>query len=71
ANALGALVNHSGLTWLPPGSSEQLPLQLRVMGNLGTVAATTLGLVVIATASAWWPAWRAANLKVVEALRHA
>ncbi|GCL64424.1 ABC transporter permease [Pseudaquabacterium pictum] len=68
---LGEIVNRSGLTWLPPGSSERLPLQLRVLGDVGTVAGTALGLVAIATASAWWPAWRAAQLKIVEALRHA
>lgn len=71
AIVLGALVNRSGLTWLPPGSSERLPLQLRVLGDWTTVFGTTIGLILIATASAWWPAWRAANLKVVEALRHA
>lgn len=68
---LGEIINRSGLTWLPPGSSERLPLQLRVLGDVGTVATTALGLVAIATASAWWPAWRAAQLKIVEALRHA
>lgn len=68
---IGELVNRSGMTWLPPGSSERLPLQLRVLGNLPTVLGTTFGLVLIAAASAWWPSWRAANLKVVEALRHA
>ena len=71
AVALGEWVNHSGLTWLPPGSSERLPLQLRVLGNWGTVIGTSIGLVLVATLSAWWPAWRAANLKIVEALRHA
>ena len=63
-------VNYSGLTWLPPGSSERLPLQLRILGENATILATALGLVAIATASAWWPAWRAARLNVVEALRH-
>ena len=67
---LGEVVNRSGLTWLPPGSSEHLPLQLRVLGDGHIVAGTTLGLIAIATASAWWPAWRAAQLKIVEALRH-
>jgi putative ABC transport system permease protein len=67
---LGALVNLSGLTWLPPGSSERLPLQLRVLGDLPVVTGTALGLVAIATFSAWWPAWRAAQMKIVEALRH-
>ena len=32
---------------------------------------TSIGLILIATASAWWPAWRAAKLNVVDALRHA
>ena len=68
---LGWVVNLSGLTWLPPGSSERLPLQLRVLGEPSTVAFAALALLSIATASAWLPAWRAANLKVVEALRHA
>jgi putative ABC transport system permease protein len=68
---LGEAVNLSGMTWLPPGSSERLPLQLRVLGDAGIVTGTALGLVAIATASAWWPAWRAAQLKIVEALRHA
>jgi putative ABC transport system permease protein len=71
AIALGALINHSGLTWLPPSSSERLPLQLRVLGDAHVVVATTIGLILIAAASAWWPAWRAANLNVVDALRHA
>jgi putative ABC transport system permease protein len=71
ALGLGVLVNHSGLTWLPPGSSERLPLQLRVLGEWGNVIITTVCLIAIATVSAWWPAWRAARLNVVEALRHA
>jgi putative ABC transport system permease protein len=68
---LGALVNQAGLTWLPPGSSERLPLQLRVFGDLPTIIGSAIGLAAIATLSAWWPARRAANLNVVEALRHA
>ncbi len=71
ALVLGALVNHSGLTWLPPASSGRLPLQLRVLGDLPTLVGTSIGLIVLATASAWWPARRAARLNVVEALRHA
>ncbi|MDE2367636.1 MAG: ABC transporter permease [Burkholderiales bacterium] len=71
AIAIGALVNRSGLTWLPPSSSERLPLQLRVLAEVWNVSMTAIGLVVIATLSAWWPAWRASNLNVVEALRHA
>jgi putative ABC transport system permease protein len=68
---IGELVNRSGLTWLPPGSSEPLPLQVRVLADGITLAGASLGLVFVATLSAWWPAWRAASLSVVEALRHA
>ena len=70
AIALALVVNQLGLTWLPPGSSEPLPLLLRVWGENQMIASTTLGLVVIAVASAWWPAYRAARLNVVDALRH-
>jgi len=68
---VAAAVNRWGLTWTPPGSSESLPLRLHVLGEPGLVAAVTIGLVGIATLSAWWPAWRAARLNIVEALRHA
>ncbi|HZF80545.1 MAG TPA: FtsX-like permease family protein [Rubrivivax sp.] len=68
---LAWITNHSGLTWLPPGSSERLPLQLRVAGEYTSLVVTSAGLVVIGTLSAWLPAWRAARLNVVEALRHA
>jgi putative ABC transport system permease protein len=68
---LAALINASGLTWLPPASSDRLPLHLRIFAETATVTAVTIGLVVIATLSAWWPAGRAAHLNVVEALRHA
>jgi putative ABC transport system permease protein len=34
------------------------------------IAGTTFGLICIAVLSAWWPAYRAARLDVVDALRH-
>lgn len=71
ALTLAAAVNASGLTWLPPGSAETLPLILRVWGESTMIAGTTIGLIAIAAVSAWWPAYRAANLNVVDALRHA
>ena len=67
---LSALVNAMGLTWQPPGGSELLPLTLRVWGESTMMLGTTVGLLLIAVLSAWWPAWRAAGLKIVEALRH-
>lgn len=65
------VVNHLNLTWLPPGSSTPLPLTIRVVGEYGMIVGTTVGLIVIATVSAWFPAWRAARLSIVDALRHA
>ena len=63
-------VNHMGLTWLPPGSGDRLPLQMLVLGETATIAATTLALILIAALSAWWPARRASRLVIVDALRH-
>ena len=68
---IAALVNVLGLEWMPPGSAEPLPLVLRVWGETATILGVTVGLVAVATASAWWPAYRAARLNVVDALRHA
>ena len=68
---LGVLINMLNLTWLPPGTSTPLPLTVRVSGEYGMIAGAGAGLVVIATLSAWLPAWRAARLSIVDALRHA
>ena len=70
ALALAAAVNHGGLTWTPPGRVNPVPLQIRVWGETSLIAGTAVGLLLVALASAWWPARRAARLNVVEALRH-
>ncbi|MDP2370753.1 ABC transporter permease [Rhodoferax sp.] len=70
ALVLSAVCNQMGLTWSAPGSVEPLPLTLRVWGETGMILGTTLGLICIAILSAWWPAYRAAQLNVVDALRH-
>lgn len=67
---LSAIVNQMGLTWSPPGTVEPLPLTLRVWGETGMIFGTTFGLICVAVLSAWWPAYRAARLDVVDALRH-
>ena len=67
---IAAVVNSLGLTWLPPGSSEPLPLILRVWGEWPMCVGTTLGLIAIAVVSAWFPAYRAAQMNIVESLRH-
>jgi putative ABC transport system permease protein len=70
AAALAGVINHSGLTWTPPGRSP-VPLIIRVWGESWLIAATTLGLVLVAVVSAWLPARRASHMNVVDALRHA
>ena len=71
ALTVSLLINRLGLTWLPPGGAEPLPLILRVWGEMWLIVGTTTGLICIAVLSAWWPAYRAAKLNVVDALRHA
>lgn len=71
ALALSGTANRLGLEWLPPGSSTTLPLTIRVWGETAMIVGSTLGLVAVAALSAWLPAWRAARLNIVDALRHA
>jgi len=65
-----ALINHSGLTWTPPGRVNPIGLHVRVWGEPQLLVGTAIGLTLVAVLSAWWPARRAAQLEVVEALRH-
>ncbi len=67
---LSAAINMLDLQWLPPGSAEPLPLQFRVWGETASIIGVSLGLMAVVTASAWWPAWRAAKTGIVDALRH-
>jgi putative ABC transport system permease protein len=67
---VAASANRMGLTWTPPGSVEAFPLALTVWGETRMIAGTSVGLMLIALLSAWWPAYRAAKLNVVDALRH-
>ena len=67
---LSAIINQIGMPWLPPGNVELVPFTLNVWGETRMILGTTFGLISIAILSAWWPAYRAAQLNVVEALRH-
>jgi putative ABC transport system permease protein len=67
---LSMIVNQVGMPWLPPGNVELVPFTLNVWGETRMILSTTVGLICIAVLSAWWPAYRAAQLDVVEALRH-
>jgi putative ABC transport system permease protein len=70
ALAVAAFVNHAGLTWIPPGNAEAVPLRLDVAGRPLLIVGAWLGLAIVTTLAALLPANRAARLPVVDALRH-
>jgi putative ABC transport system permease protein len=70
AYAIAALVNHAGLTWIPPGNATAVPLRLDVAGSPLLVIGAWIGLAIVTTLAALLPASRAARLTVVDALRH-
>ncbi len=67
---LANLINHSGLTWTPPGYVYAYPLRVRIWGDWGLLVESAAGLIAVAVVSAWWPANRASKLTIVDALRH-
>jgi len=70
ALAIAALINHAGLSWIPPGNATAVPLRLDFAGRAALVGGAWLGLAVVTTLAALLPANRAARLPVVDALRH-
>ena len=70
AIVIALAVNHAGLTWVPPGNANPVPLRVDVLGQPGLITGAWLGLVLVATLAALLPANRAARLSVVDALRH-
>jgi len=70
AFAVAALVNHSHLTWVPPGNAHPVPLQVAVTSSVSLVIGAWIGLVLVATIAALVPASSAARLSIVDALRH-
>ncbi len=70
AAIVATAVNHAGLTWIPPGNASPVPFRLYLFTDRGLILGTWLGLVLVATVAALIPANRAANMQVVDALRH-
>jgi len=64
------VINQLGLTWIPPGRVEHVPLAVRVAGEHSMMLASAIGLVVVAALSALLPAARASRMNIVDALRH-
>jgi putative ABC transport system permease protein len=63
-------VNHSLLSWTPPGRVAPVPLILYMTGAYTLIALTWFGLTVISSLASMIPANRAARMTVVDALRH-
>ena len=70
--ALGVayLINHSGLSWVPPGYSYAYLVLVRVWQDPALLIGSVVGLVLVTVVSAWWPANRASKMMIVDALRH-
>ena len=68
--AISAGINGAGLTWIPPSNVEPVPLEVHVLDSPALMIGCWLGLVVLATLSSLIPANKAAQLPVVDALRH-
>jgi putative ABC transport system permease protein len=71
AFGVAVVVNHAGLTWIPPSNVSPVPFRLAMPDTRPPLLfGTWLGLVLVATLAALLPANRAARLPVVDALRH-
>lgn len=64
------LINHSGLTWTPPGHITAYLIEIRILGDIALLFGSAVGLIIVTTISAWWPANRASRMNIVDALRH-
>lgn len=63
-------INAAGLTWTPPNSIDKIPLVVHVFNSPTLIVASVTSLIGLAAISSLLPAWRAARIPVVEALRH-
>ena len=65
---LAALVNAAGISYTPPSSSAAVTLSVAVLP--ATLAMSALFLATVAMLAALWPARRAAQIEIVDALGH-
>jgi putative ABC transport system permease protein len=71
AIGLATLINHSGITWVPPNRVTSVPLLVNLSGRALLIGQVSAVLVAATLASAWLAARRGARRSIVEALRHA
>src|SRR5215831_19121449 len=70
AYAAAYAINHSSLSWNPPGQASRIPLRVYLIGAEWLIMFTWIGLLVVSALAALVPANRAARMVVVDALRH-
>ncbi len=70
AALIAYLINHSGLSWTPPGYSYSYRIMILLAQDPQLMLGCVLGLLLVTLVSAWLPAHRAAKLMIVDALRH-
>ncbi len=70
AYVVTTVINHSDMTWSPPSNSSDTRLILHLLENPLLIIVIWLVLVVISMFSAFFPANKAANMPIVDALRH-
>jgi putative ABC transport system permease protein len=68
---LAFLINHSGISWTPPGRVDAVPLTVRVWGEPTPMINVVIGLTLVTLVSSWIPSRRGARINIVAALRHA
>lgn len=70
ALTIAYFINHSGMSWTPPGYSYAYLILIRIWQNPPLLIGSVIGLMIVTLISAWWPANRASRLMIVDALRH-
>ena len=70
ALGIASLINNSGLSFTPPGYSYAYLILVRIWEDTSLLVGSVLGLIAVTVLSAWWPARRASQLMIVDALRH-
>lgn len=68
--AIAYFINHSGLSWTPPGYAYAYLIMVRIWQDIPLLIGSVSGLVIVTLISAWLPANRASKLMIVDALRH-
>jgi putative ABC transport system permease protein len=63
-------INAGGFSWTPPGRSTPIPINIDMFSNSLLIPFTILGLSLVAVISSVLPSFRAAKMKITEALCH-